>query len=432
LSTDLIVLRYTFSMNFNWKRITIICLGLFIVTEVLFQYNILYPSGPNFDEVQYVPASKAFLDLKGYRNTEHPPLAKEIMALGIAIYGDNQYGWRLMSTIFGSLTLVGIFMLSLALFKDESAAFVATGLTLFNQLLYVQSRIAMLDTFMASFLIWALAVFAFSAREKMPRKTVFLLWSLSGLFFGLSLACKWTALFALLPTIAIIPFAQRFKKLNLWSQNPLWHVAVGFLIVPIIFYSLTFIPVCMFSDHVLNFFDLPAFQLKMYDLQTRVVGGHPYLSHWTSWPFMKRPIWYAFDKDGPYEQYIRGVIMLGNPLIMWGGLIALVACVYKIIYKKENYLAAFFIVYYYCCLYFCWAVFPRKVAFFYYYYPAAFMLGLAITYVVPKGPIYGVRYVRWWVVGISACLFLYFMPILGAFQIGKMEFLKWMWFRSWI
>jgi len=118
----------------------------------------------------------------------------------------------------------------------------------------------------------------------------------------------------------------------------------------------------------------------------------------------------------------------------------LVFCLYRVFYKKGNYLAAFFCVYYWSSLYFCWGVFPRKVAFYYYYYPAAFMLGLAVTLVLPdfipiplsKGRVFRIPYFRWIAVGVAAFFFFYFLPILGAFQIGRTEFLKWMWFRSWI
>src|SRR5277367_940023 len=116
-------------MIYNWKRIAIIAISLFIVAEAVFEFNIVYPRTVNFDEVQYVPAAKAFLSLSGYRNAEHPPLAKELIAIGLAVAGDNQLGWRVMSTIFGALTLVGMFLLSLALFKDEAKALAATAFT---------------------------------------------------------------------------------------------------------------------------------------------------------------------------------------------------------------------------------------------------------------------------------------------------------------
>ena len=63
------------------------------------------PTTPFFDEVHYLPAARAVLELNLATNVEHPPLAKQIMALGIALFGDNPWGWRLPSLLFGTLAL---------------------------------------------------------------------------------------------------------------------------------------------------------------------------------------------------------------------------------------------------------------------------------------------------------------------------------------
>ena len=41
------------------------------------------PSQPFFDEVHYLPAARAVLALDLATNLEHPPLAKQIIALGM-------------------------------------------------------------------------------------------------------------------------------------------------------------------------------------------------------------------------------------------------------------------------------------------------------------------------------------------------------------
>ncbi|MEI9928571.1 MAG: hypothetical protein WDN44_13830 [Sphingomonas sp.] len=41
------------------------------------------------------PAAQTLLSLGGPRNTEHPLVGKELIALGIALFGDNPFGWRL-------------------------------------------------------------------------------------------------------------------------------------------------------------------------------------------------------------------------------------------------------------------------------------------------------------------------------------------------
>ena len=50
------------------------------------------PSKPFFDEIHYLPAARAVLALSRPANPEHPPLGKEILALGIALFGDRPLG----------------------------------------------------------------------------------------------------------------------------------------------------------------------------------------------------------------------------------------------------------------------------------------------------------------------------------------------------
>ncbi len=415
-----------------------ISVALFVIAQILLLINIQLPKTVNFDEVQYVPSAKAFLDFKEYRNPEHPPLAKELISIGIAAAGDNQLGWRLMSTIFGALTLVGTFFWALALFKNEQMALFATGFTLFNQLLYVQARIAMLDTFLVAFLIWALALFTFSLDKNNDRKFTIQLWLASGCLFGFALACKWSAIFALAPTWLLI-LILRQKRFAFWQKVELKWVALTMIAAPALCYFLTFIPLTFFKTNGINILNFFSFQREMYNAQLRVVGSHPYISHWPSWPVMTRPIWYAFDKDivtpplgsgASTIEYIRGVILLGNPLVMWVGLVATISCAYCAVVKKM--FVDFILVYYYAAMYGCWVFFPRTVEFYYYYYPAAMVLGLALTQTLFTAPLNKIPSLKYWLLAASAVLFFYFLPILGAFRIGPGEFTKWMWLRSWI
>jgi dolichyl-phosphate-mannose--protein O-mannosyl transferase len=403
-----------------------ISVALYVIAQVLFLINIQYPKTANFDEINYVPSSKAFLDFKEYRNQEHPPLAKELIAVGIALLGDQPSGWRLMSTVFGALTLVGAFWWALALFRNEQMALMAAALTLFNQLLYVQARIAMLDTFLVAFLIWGLAIFSLTIHDKIKRPTTLPLWITSGALFGFAMACKWSAIFALAPTWLLIVFLMR-KPYFFWPRVEFRWVILAFVLMPALCYFSTFLPLAFFKVNAVKPWDILTFQSEMYSLQLRVVGPHPYISHWPTWPLMTRPIWYAFDKEG---EFIRGVVLLGNPLIMWGGLAAIVFLLIEA-YRKKG-LTDFVLVFYYGAMYGSWIVFPRHVAFYYYYYPAAMVLGLALAKVLYSPALDKVPQFKYGFLATAAGLFFYFLPILGAFRIAPHEYMKWMWLSSWI
>ena len=441
------------------------CLILFLLSQLLFLINIQFPRTPNFDEFHYIPSAKQFLALTENQNYEHPPLGKELIAISIAIGGDRPIGWRLMSTFFGALTLVGMYLWGLAVFRDRKAALFTAILTLFNQLLYVQARIGMLDTFMFAFMVYALAAFCSVWTLEIDAKTARKRLLFTGAMFGFSMACKW---FAVLPLAVAVGMIGLVRVLQSWRtvflENPKlagnrnstdtvpdffddWYhpdllkdlrlrdLALAFIAMPLFCYYLTFIPFFFIHGQNHNLYEiLFTMQYKMWDGQMRVVSPHPYTSTWTEWPLMLRPIWYAFDKEGSFGEWVRGVILLGNPLIMWGGLIALAICVADWIQNKSR--EAFLIVAIYAGLYLSWAVIPRKISFYYYYYPAGMTLSLAIAYVFSRwaGHVDESRlaWARGLFLAAAISMFIYFFPILAALKIHGDQFRQWMWLTRWI
>ena len=192
-------------------------LGIFIT--VLFWglcwYNIGFPQTYNFDEQHYVPAAIAYLNSSPILNVEHPPLAKIIIAEGIAFLGNHPSGWRLMSSFFGALTLAGIYLWSLQLFNSKRTAFFATLITAANQMLYVQSRIAMLDTFMTAFLVWGALTFSYWWKHK-EKKWIFYV---SSFFWGLAMATKLFAAvpFGVLGILLLVAYSKE-KNLSFYSM----------------------------------------------------------------------------------------------------------------------------------------------------------------------------------------------------------------------
>ena len=92
-------------------------------------------------------------------NPMHPPLAKQMIALSIRGFGDNPLGWRYPATLFGALAVVAMYFCGLALFAAQGPAVAAALIAFFNQMLFVQSRIAMLDIFSLAFGLFGIAAF---------------------------------------------------------------------------------------------------------------------------------------------------------------------------------------------------------------------------------------------------------------------------------
>ncbi len=401
---------------------------LFLASFVFFLYNLRFPATKNFDEFHYIPSALQWIGLTENQNWEHPPLAKLLISLGIRWFGDEPFGWRFMSVVFGALTLVGMYRLAMEIFHgNRKAAWICALITLFNQLLYVQARIAMLDTFMMGFLVWSLAYFVRALNENVfhPRW----IWR-AGIAMGLAVACKW---FALVPW-AMCGLLLFLQALRLRSRERFQDILVYWIFYPALIYFATFLPYLFVRrEPAYTLWELmTSAQARMLDGQKRVVNSHPYMSQYWDWIWMRRPIWYAFDKEGPAQESVRGVLLLGNPLIMWGGLVATAGLAIRLFvsfFQKRVSTAAFLILYFYLGFAFCWIVIPRKVAFYYYYYPAGMFLGLAVTYWLVKAKRDWLTFVA---LGATFGVFAYFFPILAALPIPSDSFMRWMWLRTWI
>jgi dolichyl-phosphate-mannose-protein mannosyltransferase len=433
-----------FTTRAIWTAVALFGLGL-----VFFLINIQFPRTHNFDEFHYVPSAKQFLEMKENQNWEHPPLGKLLMAAGIGIWGDIPIGWRFVSTLFGAATLSGMYVWALLLFGSEPIALWVALLTVSNQLLYVQARIGMLDTFMFGFIVWGLAAFTATWLTRFDLKAQRKLLAVMGLCLGLATACKWFAVvpwLACIGIVALIRVLQHWRakfddespddwyRPNLWGQISLaeWGIWLG--VVPLLAYFFTFIPYFVIQKPSVGFWDLFEMQRRMYDGQLRVVTSHPYMSQWQDWPLLRRPIWYAFDKEGPQSEWVRGVLLLGNPVVMWSGLLALLACAWSWLESKTR--SSFLILVFYGAFYISWMLIPRKIAFYYYYYPAGMMLSFALAYVFHYGE-HGrsferIKWARWVFLAAAFGMFVYFFPVLAALRIPSESFRKWMWFRSWI
>ena len=102
-------------------------------------------------------------------NPMHPPLAKELIAVRFAAFGDNALGWRYPATLFGALAIVAIYLCGLALFAAQGPAIAAALIAASTRCCYVQARIAMLDIFALTFGLLGIAAFMHGFRQRARR-----------------------------------------------------------------------------------------------------------------------------------------------------------------------------------------------------------------------------------------------------------------------
>ena len=135
---------------------------LFLASHFAMLVGVTSPEKFYFDEVHYVPAARQMLEQVAREpmlNPMHPPLAKQMIALSINTFGDNPLGWRYPGTLFGALAIVAVYLGGLALFRAQGPAISASLIAFCNQMLFVQSRIAMLDISALAFSLFAVAAF---------------------------------------------------------------------------------------------------------------------------------------------------------------------------------------------------------------------------------------------------------------------------------
>ncbi|HEX7711202.1 MAG TPA: phospholipid carrier-dependent glycosyltransferase [Sphingomonadaceae bacterium] len=395
------------------------------------------PHKPFFDEVHYLPPARTLLELSRLLNPEHPPVGKEFIALSITLFGDNPIGWRMMSAIAGTVALFA-FMRAMWFASLSRYATLATGVLIAtNHQLFVHSRIAMLDIFMVCFT--AIALWMCGGAVRKPETGRWRL-TLAGISLGIAMGAKWNAVpIAVLPGLTFLAMRAHSAGWRLLTARhaapvpgiTLIEAALWLGVVPVLVYYLTYVPDLYYQTGAMKpgIGGFIEWHQHMVKLQDSVVKPHPYMSVWWEWVVDWRPIWYLYENvDGAQ----RGVLLLGNPLTMIVGLIALGWCAYAAA-DGDNRPALALLTLYVLSLG-MWVVAAKPVQFYYYYMlPSCFLmgalgLGLERLWRVDS---------RWrWLspaVILAACaLFAFYYPILSAGALpDKHAYLKWMWLKSW-
>lgn len=449
------------SQTLSRNRLIASCVAIYLIAQASFLIYLQFPTQVNFDEFHYIPAARALLEGRYDVNLEHPPLGKLLIAAGMRVAGDHPFGWRLAATVAGAWTAVAIFLLAYLLFRKTRAALLTLILAYASNFLFVQARIALLDTFMTAALVWSAVFFL---KEK---------WKSAGVFLGLAIACKWSAL-------AAIPLWIGLRLLKECSWKVIGQAALEFVVIPIGVYFSAFIPLMIFTDYPRDFFHLLRAQQQMWAGISHEADVHRYESKWYQWLIPTKAIWFRFDTEGESQQWVRGSFLVGNPLVMTPGLYAIAVCAwdgFKNAKSSPRFIACFYLMFT-----LCWAFSTRRINFYYYYYPSALMLCCALTYLWFERPkwarliwpcvlfyggrilfpeifpsedsafliliaasgITGAAWMRmrrkkpvipalsWLYAGVCMAGFIYFLPLLMAWKIPTEAFRQWMWFSSWI
>lgn len=450
-----------------WTRLdTVLLVAVSAVAAGIRLLGLDHPAALVFDEIFYAQNACLLVagpDVCGIAepiSNAHPPLGQWLIAAGIAIAGYDPFGWRIASVVAGTVTVALTYALARLVIHSNSArlaavgATVAAGLLAIDILHLVQSRIAMLDVFLAMFVVAAFVAVALDLQStvRSDRRGIgqWLLgrpWRLvAGVLIGCAMAVKWSGVYSALGVALLIVVAETVARRQDESGGQRsWGAAFGagfraeglrtvFLlaVIPMLVYLATYVGVAEGSLVAIPwregswFYDVAHHQLAMARFHAGLEGHHPYESPPWSWFLLMRPVafWFA-DVDG-YEH----ILSLGNPLAWWPAL-AVFGWLGVSWLRGNRPLGTSVILVGALSAYLPWLIlgFARSQIFLWYVLPTLPFLYAAV----------GVAAVRWrgWargllILGLAAAVagFVFFWPIATASPLSPDDWRMRMWFTD--
>ncbi|MFC6288201.1 dolichyl-phosphate-mannose--protein mannosyltransferase [Nocardioides sp. GCM10027113] len=325
----------------------------------------------------------------------HPELGKWLIALGEKAFGMEPFGWRIASAVVGSLMVLVMCRLARRLTGSTLLGCVAGLLLCFDGLHFVLSRLALLDIFVAFFLLCTVACLVndrdwFRARMAArvadrgevagfgPVRGLLLRpWLLlGGVCVGLAVGTKWTALYPVAAFGLLVwawswgarrSFGVRWPVVRsaLVDGVPafLQLIVVGFMVY-VATWTGWLVNAHEYETHLsatqYTHFDggenwptrdesdaegvgevwqslrsLASYHRDVYVFHTHFLNDseHTYASKPSGWLLLNRPVGVSADTDiapgtqgcdaAPDSDCLRQVLLLGTPVLWWGGCLAL-------------------------------------------------------------------------------------------------------------
>ncbi|GAA2686758.1 dolichyl-phosphate-mannose--protein mannosyltransferase [Streptomyces lunalinharesii] len=323
----------------------------------------------------------------------HPPMGKWLIALGEWAFGMNPFGWRFMTALLGTLSVLLVCRIGRRLLRSTALGCLAGALLAVDGLHFVMSRTALLDLIV---MFWVLAGFGclLVDRDRTRARLAAALplgpagvarpdddvgdrlrlgwrpWRLAaGLCLGLSAATKWNGLyflaaFALMSVLwdmgarrtagARRPFRSVLRRDALPAFGATVVVALatylaswsGWIATKGGYYrdwatspegqqgSFTWLPDWLRS--------LWHYQSEVYAFHTGLTTPHTYMSNPWSWLVLGRPVSYFYEdpkagQDGctAAEGCAREVLALGTPLLWWAACFALLYVLWRWLFRRD-------------------------------------------------------------------------------------------------
>jgi len=402
--------------------------------QELFDVYVTYFDHALFDEVFHARTAYEFVHHLPVYETSHPPLGKLLISVGIRLFGSTPFGWRFIPALFGIGLVPVIYLFAFAITGKRNAAIFATTLFDCEFMHLTESRIATLDIIIAFFVL-LMFYFMYMAlgelKDDSDKKGCMYL-----LLCGMSTACavstKWTGAYAAVG-IAVCFFIWLIRSYP--GIKKLWEVRgriakllvvciISFLAIPAVVYCLSYIPYTWETGQDVVTIAIEN-SIHMFTHHSSDRFEHAFSSPWYEWMFDVRPMTYSYNllRDGQ----ISVVISMGNPIIWWGGLAALVHQFYLWIRHKNN--TAGYLCIAYLAMLVPWFFISRTVFIYQYFIPSILLvLMLANSFATIK------KNSKGWMIGYAVAaviVFIMFYPVITG-QATSVEYAYSLeWFKTW-
>jgi dolichyl-phosphate-mannose--protein O-mannosyl transferase len=289
-------------------------LAITFVAFFLRIFNLGIPKGLVFDEVYYVDGARDYLKY-GVELTDgnsefvvHPPVGKWLIASGIKIFGDNEFGWRIAAAVAGTLTVYLTARIAQRIFQENKWAILAALLMTLDGLNLVMSRTALLDIFLTLFVL--LSVNAWLKGNYLQ----------FAIYLGLAMGSKWSALYfvVILLILELVLNRNLIRIIKVGITSALVYLGswIGW------FSSTNGWDRNSKSNPILSLIN---YHREMLGFHTGLTENHSYQANPWSWIVMGRPtsFFYESPKGCGAKSCAQEVLAIGTPILWWIGAAAL-------------------------------------------------------------------------------------------------------------
>jgi dolichyl-phosphate-mannose--protein O-mannosyl transferase len=348
-------------------RLTPELVGLTALSLLTHFWNLFSPVAVVFDEAYYEKFAGAYFTHVFYFDV-HPPLGNLMYAAlarllhvppAILTAPDPAPVLRMLPATFGALTVPLVYVILMHLAVGRRIATLGAAAVLLDNALLAASRFILLDTFLIGFGLAAIACYL-ASRDRPPRSRVAFL-AASAFLAGCGLSIKWTGASALAVILTAWFVACIRSRVGVRR-----FITEGLVLtaIPVIVYCTAFAIHFSLLTHVGagKSFISARFQAQLvgsptYDPSVHMSywakmgavhhairygnGGlenatHPAASPWYTWPIMKHPFGLWEDLAAPAGSK-RTILLLGNPVVWWGGMVAVLLGAAMIALRRWRY-----------------------------------------------------------------------------------------------